>query len=194
MASPGIDIIRADDIGVYQAKVIKANSSVNLISWLKENGFQFQSTDLPVLDDYIRRDWCFVVAAVKPEKLMAEETYFGGLIAPIILRFKTSIPIYPLALTSTIGTDTQLVIYILNQVRVQCRNRLPMTFAGNHSLFAGSWAEVSQHKQVFKGLEETNLTYLTKFKGTLTPAQMRKDLEFEAAPDNKPFRENIYVW
>jgi hypothetical protein len=34
---------------------------------------------------------------------------------------------------------------------------------------------------------------LTKFKGTLTPAQMQQDLVFEPAKDNKPYRAYVVV-
>ena len=41
---------------------------------------------------------------------------------------------------------------------------------------------------------ERNLTYLCKFKATLTPAEMRNDLTFVPAPDNNPYREHSVRW
>ena len=35
---------------------------------------------------------------------------------------------------------------------------------------------------------------LCKFKGTLTAAQMRDDLVFQAASDNTPYRETKWIW
>jgi len=35
---------------------------------------------------------------------------------------------------------------------------------------------------------------LCKFKGTMTAAQMREDLVFEATTDNAPYRETIWTW
>lgn len=40
---------------------------------------------------------------------------------------------------------------------------------------------------------ERNLTYLCRFKGTLTPAQMASDLELAPA-DDAPYRERILRW
>lgn len=35
---------------------------------------------------------------------------------------------------------------------------------------------------------------LCKFKGRLTPEQMKQDLEFTPSPDNEPYRERLIVW
>ena len=41
---------------------------------------------------------------------------------------------------------------------------------------------------------EKKLGYLCKFKGFLTPEQMKTDLEFVRAGDDEPYREHVYVW
>ena len=38
------------------------------------------------------------------------------------------------------------------------------------------------------------LSYLCKFQGTLTPAQMEEDLVLAPAEDDEPYREHITVW
>ena len=38
------------------------------------------------------------------------------------------------------------------------------------------------------------LSFLCKFKGTLTPAQMEKDMIFAPAQNNEPYRKHITVW
>lgn len=35
---------------------------------------------------------------------------------------------------------------------------------------------------------------LCKFKGQLTPEQMKRDLEFTPSPDTEPYRERLVVW
>ena len=46
----------------------------------------------------------------------------------------------------------------------------------------------------FLGEKELRLTFLSKFKGTLTPDQMREDLTFRAAADNKAYRPHVIRW
>jgi hypothetical protein len=41
---------------------------------------------------------------------------------------------------------------------------------------------------------EEKASYLCKFKGTLTPDQMREDLVFERVPDSTPYRARIVDW
>jgi hypothetical protein len=41
---------------------------------------------------------------------------------------------------------------------------------------------------------EMELSYLCKFKGRLTPEQMREDLMLALAEDDEPYREHIITW
>jgi hypothetical protein len=185
MTAGGVDVIHEQDVGIYHAKVIKAADSSGLIAWLNEGGFRFQSSDQPVLDDYIKRGWVFVVAKVKPNEKAKGLVAYEGLPDPLILRFESKIPVYPLALTGTAGTPTEVLLYVLGKRKMSCGSALELKFAGPID-------------EVPQGLSykpwESALTYLCKFKGTLTPAQMRKDLELEPAADDAPYRERRVIW
>jgi len=41
---------------------------------------------------------------------------------------------------------------------------------------------------------KTDLSYLRKFKGTLTAEQMREDLMLALAEDDDPYRKHIITW
>ena len=193
-----IEVLQSQDVGIYNAKVIRAKSSSYLVSWLNENGFRFQMSDEPVLNDYIRRSWCFVVARVKPSSQSSRSSYDwyydrGMLIDPLILRFPSPSAVYPLALTGTIGKETEILIYLVSDRKMQCGNRLKTLFAGNKSM--PEWEVWPKLVGDIKLLTwDQNLNYLCKFKGTLTSEQMRQDLEFATAPDNKDYREFRIEW
>jgi hypothetical protein len=192
----GIDVLHEQDIGLYQAKVIKAGDSSALLAWLNEGGFQFADSDRPVLDNYIRKGWCFVVAQVRPgEEKKALDTY-EGLADPLILRFASKVPVYPLALTGTTGASTDVLLYALSRSKLDVRGVLALRFADVTESWSAVLDQVSRDsKASWQPLEwERNLTWLCKFKGTLTPAQMATDLEFAPAPDNAPYRERIVRW
>jgi len=192
-AGGGVEVLRSAEVGIYDAKVIKANDSSGLIAWLNENGFRFGSTDMPVVEQYIRGGWCFVVARNK-EGSQLEEVYekAGYLMDPLVLTFRAEHAIYPLALTSTIGANTEVLIYLLADQKMACNKRLPLLFAGSHrfSRFAGRDTFVDA---VFAGRVPHTPVYLTKFKGTFTPAQMQQDLVFMPAKDNEPYRAYVVV-
>jgi len=187
----GVDILKAEQVGIYDAKVIKSKSSADLIHWLNENGFEFTASDTPVLDSYVHADWCFVVAKVRPEE-KNKVAAVDGLIDPLILRFGCAEPVYPLALTSTVGVNTELLIYLLSDRKMECGGRLKLHFAGE---FEAERLRYSRGRETdLFAAWETDLTYLCKFKGNLTPEQMQKDLHFTSAPDNEPYRERIVRW
>jgi len=191
-----VDVIREEQVGIYDVQVVEADEPGDLIQWLNENRFQFDEEDTRVFDEYLRRGWCFVVARVDPTRSADDKILAEGLVAPLILRFQTVAPVYPLALTSTAGHDTQVLLYVLSENKWQNDGRLELEYAGEAHL---------------RGLEEVcrealpdmpagcfayggPLSFLCKFKGTLTPAQMGKDMVLVPAEDDEPYRKHITIW
>jgi hypothetical protein len=181
--------------GVYDVRVVKAGESGELIRWLNENQYQFDEGDMQVFDEYMRRGWCFVVAQVDPTRSGDDKIISEGLVAPLILRFETDAPVYPLVLTSTAGQDIQVGLFVLGEHKWQNDGRLGLEYAGE--------VQVSVLEEVCGQAvpelpaachEDANLPYLCKFLGTLTPAQMRGDLVLTAAEDDKSYRKHIIEW
>ena len=216
VSQAGIDIIREEKIGVYDVKVIKGDDSGELVAWLNENGFKFNEEDKEVFDGYIKRGWCFVTAKVAPERLGDKKEFLGrdGLVAPLIMRFKTEEAVYPLALTATAGKDVEILLYVFSDRKMDSGGRLELRYAGKreHPLSPimtrleraemreslGLEAEEEEihivyPKDFFKD-EEFEEGFLVKFKSVLKPEQMRKDLVFRYAKDNEPYREMIIRW
>lgn len=190
--SGGVEVVESSQVGIYDAKVIKATGSADLIAWLSENGFAFPPEVKPVLDDYIKSGWCFVVAKVRPEERIELSNTFEGLIDPLILRFETSKPVYPLALTSTIGVDTEVLIYFLSDRKMQCDDRMKLQFA--QRCMEKDWQYLGPDDEDKLLDWETSLVYLCKFKGKLTPEQMKQDLYFTPAADSAAYRKHVFRW
>ena len=80
---------------------------------------------------------------------------------------------------------------------MDCGDRVRMWYANTNSEewsgYLYSWEDTTNFVVCSEGWE-TNLAFLCKFKGVLTPAQMTQDLEFAACPDNKPYRKRIVRW
>lgn len=191
-----VDVIREEQVGIYNVQVVKAGEAGDLIQWLNENRFQFDEEDKQVFDEYLRRGWCFVVAQVDPIRSTNQnQIAWEGLVAPLILRFETDAPVYPLALTATAGHDTQVLLYVLGKHKWENDGRLDLEYAGK--------ARVRELEEVCRGalpdmaaacLDDAMLPYLCKFKGTLTPAQMESDLVLAPAENDRPYRKHITVW
>jgi len=186
----GVEVITSEQIGVFDASVVKATSSNDLVSWLNEHGFTFTEGDRPVLDEAIAAGWCFAVAIVRDDMRDRFESGTGArLIDPLVMRFAAAEPTYPLALTGTIGSDTEILIYLLTDVKRDSRQRLPLRAA--HTI-TGESIERLLHESL--PMTTNPSMWLCKFKGTLTPAEMKTDLVFAPSADLAPSREHLVRW
>lgn len=195
----GVDIVKAEKVGIYDVKVLKSQSAEAILGWLRENGLGFSETDKQVFGEYIGREWCFVVAKVEPEpetekhKIVSE-----GMVAPLILKFETETAVYPLALTSTVGAETEILLYTFSENKLSCGERLTLrnakkkqsTYLIRNLLLAAE--PEAKAKELFADIPED--MYFCKFKKKLKPEEMKKDLEFEFASDNEPYKEKKTVW
>lgn len=192
-----VEIVKAEKAGIYDVKVIRGHSAKDILGWLKENGFGFTDNDMHVLKDYIDRDWCFVVAKVEPEQETEKhEIVSEGMIAPLILKFETETAVYPLALTSTIGSETEILLYTFSENKFSCGERLTLRNASKKEPTYFMLDMLSRVKPESRDLfaDVPEYMYLCKFKKKLKPEEMKKDLEFEFAPDNEPYKEPKLVW
>ncbi len=194
----GVDIIKAEKAGIYDIKVITSETAEPIMEWLRENSFNFDDNDTEVFQDYIDRNWCFVVAKVGSDtKVELDKVVTKGMVAPLILKFKTEKAIYPLALTSTIGTDTEVLLFTLSKDKFTCNERLTLKHA--KSLMPVNWIDHLLIKadqktcDLFSDIPKKPM-FICKFKKKLSPEQMKQDLELEYAPDNNPYVKKIVRW
>jgi hypothetical protein len=191
------EIVKSDQVGIYDVKVIKGDSTETIMDWLKENKYSFSEKDTEAFNNYVNRKWCFVTAKVRQNIEAEKETISSnGLLAPLILKFETEKAIYPLALTSAIGTETEVLLYTLSKNKLSCHERMNLRYSGSKntkgmfdSIMAKDQVEL---KAIFENLSKDMI--ICKFKQKLTSEQMKQDLEFEDAPNNEPYRETKIVW
>jgi len=191
-----VDVIREEQVGIYDVQVVKAGEAGDLIGWLNENQFRFGEEDTQVFDDYLRRGWCFVVARVDPARSAGQHlTTREGLVAPLILRFETEAPVYPLALTATAGSRTQVLLYVLGQHKWENDGRLDLEYAGKARVrMLDALCREAGPEMAAACLDVAVLPYLCKFKGTLSPRQMVEDLVLAPAEDDEPYRKHVIMW
>jgi hypothetical protein len=200
---PGIEVVRAEQVGIYDVQVLRSREAVDLVDWLNQHQFQFDEADTGVFEDYLQQGWYFVVARVDPVAAQYRaRAVREGLVAPLILRFQAEAPIYPLALTATAGQRTQVLLYLLGEGRWEAGGRLRPYFAGTANLTVFEWAEELEKTYDRQPTDPagffaegyTDLAYLCRFKGTLSPAEMRQDLTFKPADSDEPYRKTVILW
>lgn len=193
--SNSVEVVKAQQVGIYDVKVIKADDSGDLLAWLNEHGYKFNEEDKDVFKSYIKRGWCFVTARVDLKK--AEQEGFSsdeGLVNPLVMLFESKEIVYPLALTGTIGSEVVVLLYIFDSHKVtDSSGRFALRYAGKWEI-EGLKRQMAFQPEDFYEKWDFKQGYLTKLKATLTPGQMKKDLILKHAPDDEPYREHIYRW
>jgi hypothetical protein len=190
-----LNILREQHVGVYDVRVVASTDASELVSWLNENEFQFTDADEAVFDDYISAGWSFVVANVSSSADTTEEDVISmGLVAPLILRFPSAVPVYPLALTATAGRNTEVLLYVVSDHKATSDDRLTLEYAYNREdrLHVMGYLAGVEPEGFFD--RESTLSYLTKFNGVLTPFRMQQDLVLARAANDHSYRERIVRW
>ncbi len=219
--SKGIHVLSEHDTGIYRSKIIEANSATDLENWLTTNGFAYDREDTKAFEEHIADGWCFAATTVKPPSEWKYKGHSEGLFAPLIFRFHAEQPIYPLALTATIGQPTTVLIYLVADQFFTAGERIEMHYAGIapnlsekilHDIRKIDYRELSsisdfdewqkQYEKLtqenehstFIGNEILALDHLMKFKQELTAEEMKTDLIFRPTPEQKPFRRKQWHW
>ena len=195
--SGDIEVIKAERAGIYDVKVVRSQRAETIIGWLTENGFNFNENDTQVFEDYIDRGWCFVVAKVgSDQETQYRKIVSKGMVSPLILKFETEKAVYPLALTSTVGSETEILLYTFSENKLSCGGRLMLRYAMNEkstSFLSDLLSSAEpESRDLSAGIPKE--MYLCKFRKRLKPEEMKTDLEFKFAQDNEPFKEKKIVW
>lgn len=188
-----MESIKSGQVGIFDVEVVRADNPSAMIDWLRKNEFNFDHEDEQAIQSYIDRKWCFVASKVTTATdLTKKESVSEGLLAPLLLRFSTPYPVYPTALTATGGHSTEILIYLASKEPFQTTSALECRF---HGEISDSWTiqRFLADEKSFNNLP-TNTNHLSKFKASLTPAQMAKDIEFLPDPGAPPYREHAYRW
>lgn len=194
--SPGVDVISEQCVGIYDVRVVRSDDSSELVSWLNSNSFTFSEQDATAFRSYVSNGWCFVVATINPTAEHKDDAIVTeGLAAPLVLRFQHASPVYPLALTSTGGHETEILIYLASAHKMSAGENMTLRYAGPWSLSAAlSELYMAAEPKGFFAEDMMEYPFLCKFKANLLPDQMRKDLVFRRADDDAPYREHIVRW
>lgn len=191
----GVEVIKSEKVGIFDTKVIRSESPKELLSWFKGNSFDFDQSDESTIQSYIDRKWCFVTAKVDAS-INAEDkaAVSNKLLAPLILNFPVSQPVYPTALTATAGQSTEVLLYLLTTGPMKTTSALADRFQnwvnGGRIVFQMSFVKPEDFIEKLP----FHIGYLNKYKATLTPAQMIRDIEFTSDSTAEPFREHIHRW
>ncbi len=196
----GVKVHQMQEIGSYELAVLEANSAEALEKWLGDNGFTgLEEKDRQIVSDYIVKGWYFVAAKLKRDGDGYSRPH------PISMAFASDKLIYPIRLTSTVGSPVYLELFVISDKRAECE-RLPLELCDQYHFSAEARRDYlskqfvpgflgkkySQHighpdakKQMWDGC------VLSKLCGTLSPNQMSQDIIL-GLKECRPFRRHYY--
>jgi len=182
-------------VGNYEVSVLRAQSAGDLSAWLKGQGLKtLDETSEAVVEEYIGRKWCFVVAKLREE---------GGGEAtphPIAATFAVDRPVYPMKLTGLAGSPTKVELFVVagemagaEGFRRAAADRYVLSDAGSQDTqpdYQGKTFRLvigSPDVQAFLW----NGCVMTRLNGDLTPEQMGRDVEIGLS-ELEPYRDTFF--
>jgi hypothetical protein len=114
MVFANVEANSSQRIGDYDVKVISARDTGALSGWLTDNGLAPLGADaLPIVNDYIARKWCFLVAH------LSSDATGPATPAPIVATFPAAAPVYPMRLTALAGTISHVELMVVADRQAQ---------------------------------------------------------------------------
>jgi len=193
----GIKVHGIHEIGSYELAILEADNAEALDNWLSSNGFTgLTDKDGAVVSDYIKDGWFFVAAKLRREG----DGY--SLPHPLTMAFPSKVPIYPIRLTSTLGDNLYLELFVITEKQANC-SKLTLEVSDEYSFFEELRGLNLYHETDISGFKGKTYSQdighpdakehlwdgciISKLSGTLTPEDMAEDIILELE-SSKPYQ------
>lgn len=190
-ARPPVTVVERKVAGPYELIVLQATSGGGLYDWLERNGFKLTPEARGALDDYVKRNFYFAAARMRPggaanQKL--QENLRNGVIAALHLSFAARSLTYPLRVTAGNPGDSRMEIYVVGQQVRRPRLLQALQFQLKPSVPSGFAVQgppgLAYPQGSYPALRALlpNGGTLYKFTGVMSSAQRSQDLVFAPIP------------
>jgi len=139
--SGSVEIVFHEEIGAHNITVVKASDTSELSIWmgdfLENSGFAdvvSLGSFEPVVEDYMKRGFRYYVLDLITVSLEERS------VDPILYRFNSDFLYYPLVITSPVGGDTEITLFVLTEDKVD-GDYFPFQKA-NYRVPNGSWKPI----------------------------------------------------
>jgi len=196
----GIKVHQIQEIGSYELATLEADNADALDKWLSSNGFAgLTDKDIPVISDYIRDGWFFVAAKLRREGNGYSRPH------PLTMSFAGEIPIYPIRLTSTLGHNVHLELFVIAEKQANC-SKLTLEVSDEYgfeeisgvNLYDTTYLSGFEGKTYRQDIGHPDAKehlwdgcIVSRLSGTLTPDDMAKDIILELKP-TKPYQKYYF--
>lgn len=191
-----VEVVGQELIGVLDVLTVTAANAGVLTDSLDAWGFLHdlnRAVVLPVLQDYVERQWCFVAMRVDSAALAAldpsADGSYDGWIQPMRFEFASAEPVYPLLISSLSAAATSsLLMWTVAGQRLEIPGAV--TQYANR-IGAGELAAIAARYPVAATVLAEG-GFLTRLYREFTPAEMDADLVLAPADDQGEFAPIYY--
>lgn len=188
----GVIVVREEMVGMFQAVILQATNATDLVEWLNENQYRYNSADSTILSQYVADEWFFVAMKLDTSQVPPViDQWWNATTNPAKITFAASgqSVTYPLKI-STISTREKA------EVLVYTISRDPMRFEQANVEYANEIdkTELTFLAQRYPALYDflTEGTFVTKLRRTFRKSEMQDDLTIYPVDDRTEFRQIIY--
>ena len=188
----GVIVVSEQLVGMYQAVILQATHTSDLVDWLNQNQYRYNVADSSILSQYVADNWFFVAMKLDTSQVPAViDQWWNATTNPAKITFKASgeSVTYPLKI-SAISTreKAEILVYTIG--------RNPMRFDGAKVEYANAFdeTELSFLAQRYPALYDflTEGTFVTKLRRTFRKSEMQQDIAIYPVQDRREFRQIIY--
>jgi len=134
-AEEPVKVIEIKTVGAYEVAVLSARDGGGLARWLQANNFSVPAGKSGIIEEYIRKGWCFVAAKIRLDEGVAfrmvsnagrkgvaapvarkavQKQLSSGELHPLLISFDTPTCIFPLSISAVGGKPSEVLIYVLS--------------------------------------------------------------------------------
>jgi hypothetical protein len=190
-AVPGVTVLSHTRVGAQKITQVTGSGDA-LKDWLAAHGVGVTPAVSRVVDDYAREGWVFAACTLAtPETISAPRNADSAdafATPPLVFRFPTKAPVYPMRLTgadATVPLDVELFVFSSGTASAPGLNTIcsaPTLFPSEDQLHRG-WpgflrsvrTEIEVSHSAIAPLA-AGMTHATHLRGELKPAEMTQDL------------------
>lgn len=174
---PAVEVLERRVIGSYDVSTVASADPDALGAWLKDNGFTMSPAAQPVIADYVKAGWVFSAAKLRRDK----DTLEPSAPHPLVFKFKSHDPVYPLRLTAVENGPLKVDLYVFGPERAAAAGFKVSRCAAAEIRDADEFRyspqidyRIDVSHSGLADLAGRGMT-LTKLSATLSPQQMAED-------------------
>lgn len=182
-SAENVSILDRQIIGVFETTTIASRDAKALQTWLRDNGFAVSTNSDSAIENYVKENWVFVAVKIRRDKADSEISAPQ----PLSFTFKTEKPVYPMQLTGANNQPLSVELYVFGQARAEASHFKVVSctrpaYPASSDYWSYRTPEQLQivHPLLQKWVKDSPV--VTKLVGTLTPEQMREDVQLNWTP------------